>query len=303
MDLGDWPPFYSLSVVLRAGTQHPTNRIGAFVDEANSLLWTDLCTSVFPSSPSLPGEKNTVCSVSLPGALHKHWDQTACTLAAQPRHPNPELMVSTRLEGLPSLEDGLGTLSCARLLLQSTELFFHVLSSKQWHSRWWGWYQTSALRAGTKSLHSQPLQKLSPAAKAGVWFAGCEEEREQDHCYRCSGSERGPKLYFFLRLRIFVSLNKNKRSSKKTKMGRGKRVPVYNCWRGQRNGFSNGNVTVRIYSWKLKDMCTLVFEMDVKEHKYQLKCTLRKKNMHTQIITIQTKQSSIPRQFTYKCII
>lgn len=38
MDLGDWPPFYSLSVMLRAGAQHPANRIGEFVDEANSAV-------------------------------------------------------------------------------------------------------------------------------------------------------------------------------------------------------------------------------------------------------------------------
>ena len=138
MDLGDWPPFYSLSFVLRAGAQYTANRIGASVDETRSLLRTDLCTSVFPPSPSLPWEKNTVCSVSFPGVLHKQWDQTTCMLAAQPQHSNPELMVSTRMEGLPSLEDWLGILSCAQLLPKSTELIFHMLSSKQPHSRWRG---------------------------------------------------------------------------------------------------------------------------------------------------------------------
>lgn len=140
MDLGDRPPFHSLSFVLRAGAWQPANRIGASMDETRSLLWTDLCTSVFPPlSPSLPWEKDTVCSVSFPGALHKQSDQIACTLAAQPQHPNPQLTVSTRVEGLPSLEDELGTLSCARLLPKSTELIFHVLGSKQHHSRWRGW--------------------------------------------------------------------------------------------------------------------------------------------------------------------
>jgi len=102
----------------------------------------DLCCEqiclhlVFPPLPPYHMEKTTVGSVSFPGALHKQWDQTACTLAAQPQHPNP---VSTRMVGPPNLEEELGTLSCARLLLKSTELIFDVLSLKQHHWHWRGW--------------------------------------------------------------------------------------------------------------------------------------------------------------------
>lgn len=169
MDLGHRPPFYSLSFMLRAAAQYPANRIGPSADETRPLLWTDPCTSPSPPLPPYHGKKNTVCSVSFPHAPHKQWDQTACILVAQPQHQNPELMVSTRTEGLPSLEDGLGTLRCAWLLLKSRVNFPCARLQAE---------PFTVVGLVTNLSAQQPLQKFSPAAEAGIWFAGSEEERQ-----------------------------------------------------------------------------------------------------------------------------
>lgn len=91
-----------------------------------------------PSLPPYHGKNHSLLSL-ISRHRAQRWDQITCTLAVQPQHPHAELMVSTGMEGLSGLEDGLGTLSCAQLLPKSTELIFHVLGSKQHHSRWRGW--------------------------------------------------------------------------------------------------------------------------------------------------------------------
>lgn len=219
MDLGDWPPFYSLSVMLRAGAQHPANRIGEFVDEANSAVNRPvyICFSLL----SLPttGKKYSLLSLIArrpaqalgSDRLHVSCSAPASKSWTDGQHQAGGAAKSGRWAWYPQLCSAAAAehrviFPCAQLQAVAFTLVGLVpnLCAR-------GWYQTLTLAASAK------------AAKAGVWFAGCEEEREQDHCYGYSGSGRGPKLYFFLRLKIFVSLNKNKRSSKKNKDGEGEK--------------------------------------------------------------------------------
>ena len=223
--------------MLRAGAQYPTNRIEASTDETRSLLWTDLSTSGFPPSPSLSHGKNysrlRLISRRTAQAMRSDCLHVSCSApASEPcQHQDGGATKSGRGAWYPQLcsapaEEHRVNFRCAQLEAAPLTLAGLVTSLH---------------------LRAHSLCKIS-SQLLRVWSdlqAARGRGREQDHCH-CELREReSTQAVFSFQTWDFCLLELRQEIFQNTKTARGKRQPVYNCWRGQRNGFPNGNVTAQ----------------------------------------------------------